>query len=180
MTLRFDLSPSWHPRRLLWIAPALIAVTAGFYGLAFGRVVVNATSSLPDNAYLMVTWPQSLSRGAVIAAELPPVLRSALGTRDLYLTKRIVGVAGDPVTRDRNRICINEACVDARIKHGAPILPLWEVDFIPEGAVAVFGDSADSLDSRYDVIGAVPVETIVASGISIPFPHWKQLQEWLQ
>lgn len=178
--MRFNLSPTWTPRRLFWITPALALVAAGFYGLAFGRIVLNGTSSMPENAYLMVTWPKHLSRGMVVAAQLPTALKQSLGQQNLYLTKRIVGLPGDPVTHEGSRICIHETCVRAQNRDGRPISPLWQADTVPAGTVAVFGESLDSLDSRYDVIGAIPFDTIIATGFPIPFPHWKTLREMLQ
>lgn len=166
--------------KVFWIAPALAIVTLGFYSLAFGRLVINATQSLKGNAYAMVTWPLILRPGAVVALELPDALRGKFGDHDLYLTKRIVGVAGDRVSRVGNSLCINQSCVEGQLKDGALVSPLWEGGVIPDGMIAVFGDSPDSLDSRYAVIGPRPVADVVAAGVEIPFPHWTDLAERLK
>jgi len=165
---------------LLWIIPALIVVVFGYYVLAFGRLAVNATDSLPENAFAMVTWPKILWRGAVVAVEVPDPIAGQFAGQDVYLTKRLVGLPGDPVTRDGDRICVGEACVKGHRKNGQLVAPLWQASVVPDGSIAIFGESPDSLDSRYDIIGAVPTETIEAVGIAIPFPHWKRLAEWLQ
>lgn len=163
--------------RLLWIVPALAVCAAGFYGLACGRLVVNASSSLKGNAYAMVTWPLVLRPGAIVAVEMPEALRGKFGGQEVYLTKRIAGVAGDPVRRAGNTLCVNDTCVAGQLKGGALVAPLWQDDEVPEGTIAVFGDSPDSLDSRYAVIGPRPVSDAAAAGVEIPFPHWTELAE---
>ncbi|MEX0301033.1 MAG: S26 family signal peptidase [Leisingera sp.] len=166
--------------KLALILPALAVTAAGYYGLAFGRLVVNATGSLQGNAYAMVTWPLILRPGLIAAIELPEVLQGKFGGHELYLTKRIAGVAGDTVQRSGNRLCINGICVEGQLKDGALVAPLWQGDAVPKGMIAVFGDSPDSLDSRYAVIGPRPVAEVIAAGVEIPFPHWSELQEVLQ
>ncbi|WP_052248835.1 S26 family signal peptidase [Leisingera sp. ANG-Vp] len=163
--------------KLLLILPAIVVAAAGYYTLACGRLVVNATSSLKGNAYAMVTWPLILRPGAIVAVEMPEVLKGKLSGHELYLTKRIAGVAGDPVQRLGNSICINDTCVEGQLKDGAPVAPLWDGEVVPEGTIAVFGDSPDSLDSRYAVIGPRPVAEVVAAGFEIPFPHWTEIAE---
>lgn len=167
-------------RKLFWIVPALMIVAAGFYGLACGRLVVNATDSLKGNAYAMVTWPRILRRGLIVAMKLPDTLQGKYGDHELYLTKRIAGLPGDPVRRTGNTLCVGETCVKGQLKKGALIAPLWAGDRVPERMIAVFGDSEDSLDSRYAAIGPVPVRDVVAVGIEIPFPHWTELAERLR
>ncbi|QEP30430.1 S26 family signal peptidase [Pukyongiella litopenaei] len=159
----------------------LVVALAGYYLLAFGRLTVNATDSLPDHAYAMVTWPRLPWRGAVVAIDLPEVLAEKLEGDRIYLTKRVAGLAGDPVVQRRDdRLCIATRCVEAQRRDGALLLPLWDAAEVPAGSIAVLGDSPDSLDSRYAVIGAIPHTAIRAVGIAIPFPHWTTLAEWLR
>lgn len=163
--------------RLTVIAPALVLCAVGYYGLAFGRLVLNGTASLKGNAYAMVTWPLILRPGVIVATDLPTVLKERFAGHEVYLTKRIVGVAGDPVRRIGTRLCINVTCVDGYLKDGVPVTPLWQGDTVPDGTIALFGDSPDSLDSRYAIIGPRPVHEVVAAGVEIPFPHWSALRE---
>lgn len=162
------------------ITIGLIVVVFGYYVLAFGRLAINATSSMPANAYAMVTWPKSLKRGRVVAAELPEALQEIFEGKDLYLTKRIVGIAGDPIHRNGDQICVFETCVNGQRKDGVLVAPLLKADRVPTGTIVLFGESDDSLDSRYDIIGAIPIENVVAAGFAIPFPHWSKVREWLQ
>lgn len=163
--------------KLLFLVPAAAVCITGYYGIAFGRLVVNATSSLDGNAYAMVTWPKILRHDSIVSLELPEVLQRKFSSDYLVLTKRIVGLEGDPVSRDGNTICIRETCVEGQLKGGELVAPLWDADRVPAGTVAVFGDSTDSLDSRYAVIGPRPVDEVIAVGFEIPFPHWTQLAE---
>lgn len=166
--------------RLVVILPALLICAMGYYGLAFGRIVLNGTTSLRGNAYAMVTWPLILRPGVIVATALPEVLRDRFGDHGLYLTKRIVGVAGDPVQQTGTTLCIKATCVEGLTKDGQLVTPLWKGDTVPQGMIALFGDSPDSLDSRYAIIGPRPVTDVIAAGIEIPFPHWTELQEWWQ
>lgn len=166
--------------KAIFILPALCVVLLGYYALAFGRLAVNATESLQGNAFAMVTWPKLIKPGRIVAVKMPDVLRPAFDGGELYLTKRVVGVAGDPVTRDGTRLCINTSCVEGHIKTGKLVSPLWGADRVPENEIAIFGDSPDSLDSRYEVIGGISRDDVVAAGFAIPFPHWTRLKEWLQ
>ena len=52
-------------------------------------------------------------------------------------------------------------------------------DVVPEHHVLVFGDSQDSLDSRYEIVGPVPVAAIEAVGWPLRIPHWKEIAAWL-
>ena len=165
--------------RKLFIILGLTFVLTGFYVLYAGRIVLNATNSLEGNAYAMVQWPKVAPRGAIVAMELPEAIASRFNDERLYLTKRIVGLAGDTVERNSHEVCINGQCVAPQMRNGRAIAPLWEGKVVPEGSVFVLGDSVDSLDSRYAVIGPRPVSDIVAVGVKIPFPHWSELSEWL-
>lgn len=165
---------------LIWIIPTAITCAVGFYALAFGRLTLNASDSLDGNAYAMVTWPLDLRPGTIAAIKLPEVLRDKFDGHELYLTKRIVGIAGDPVSVNGNTFCVNDTCVEGQLKDGKLVSPLWQGTEVPEGMIAVFGDSEDSLDSRYAVIGPRPVDDVIATGIEIPFPHWTELEDILK
>ncbi|WP_171182386.1 S26 family signal peptidase [Ruegeria sp. HKCCD8929] len=159
------------------IWPLVLLAMFLFHVLAFGRVAINFTDSLPSNAFAMVTWPRPLWRGAVVAVYVPDVIADKFGEHEVYLTKRIAGRPGDVVRRDGDQICIGGTCVQGERKNGELVSPLWEADVVPPGTIAVLGDSTDSLDSRYQVIGAIPESDIVAVGFAIPFPHWTSFAE---
>ena len=169
------------PRRkwMLVIAAAVFVIPA-YYVLAFGRLMVNATDSMNANAFALFTWPRVLSPGLVAAVKMPAVLAEQFPGENLYLAKRIVGVAGDEITHAEGTICVRGECFAPFVKEGEAVAALWTATAVPEGEIAIFGDSAHSLDSRYDIIGGIPVDDVIAVGVPIPFPHWADLQEWLQ
>ncbi|MEM8970870.1 MAG: S26 family signal peptidase [Pseudomonadota bacterium] len=164
---------------LFYALSALLVIT-GYYVLAFGRVGVNASESLNANGFVMVTWPKPLWHGAIVSARMPEVLAAKFEANDLFFTKRVVGMPGDPVTIKGNSVCVNANCVTAQMKDGQAVSPVWTASSVPAGHVALFGETHDSLDSRYAVIGSIPISDIEAVGVQVPFPHWKKLAEWLQ
>jgi len=146
------------------------------YGLAFGSVVLNGTTSLPHNAYFMLRWPMVITSGSYVAFEA----RDVVGARfQAYsFVKRVVGVPGNTVQVSGNQVCVNEDCrtlQESLVEKGIePISPMT----LEAGQYLVFGDAPDSLDSRYALIGAIPHEKIEAVGFPIPFPHWKEIKAW--
>ncbi|MES0864799.1 S26 family signal peptidase [Ruegeria sp. SCPT10] len=164
---------------LFCVLSALLVIT-GYYALAFVRIGVNASESLNSNGFVMVTWPKPIWHGAIVSARMPDVLAAKFDGKDLLFTKRVVGMPGDPVVTNGNSVCINSNCVTAQIKDGQAVSPVWTASSVPAGHVALFGETQDSLDSRYAVIGGIDISTIEAVGIAIPFPHWTQLQEWIE
>jgi len=154
-----------------------VVTAALFFVLAEGTVVLNGSTSLPHAGYFMLRWPLILSRGAYVAFQPPAGL--APHFEGLSFIKRIVGVAGDRVASNGESVCIAGIC--------RTLLPTLSADgvlatpegVIPEGFIAVFGDSPDSLDSRYAVVGLVPTADVQAAGIPVPLPHWREVQTWL-
>lgn len=154
-----------------------LLVAGGFWTISALRINLNASTSLPEHAFVMWTWPAITWRGAVIAAT-PPV---AFGQNfeGLLLTKRVVGVPGDVVTHERGGVCVAGQCFSLFMKDGRPFAPPLREGVIPEGYYAAFGTSEDSLDSRYDTIGLFDEDEIVAVGFGTNLiPHWKDLKTW--
>jgi len=148
------------------------------YGLAFGSVVLNGTTSLPHNAYFMVRWPLIITSGSYVAFEAPEVVGERF--QAYSFVKRVVGVPGDTVQVSGYQVCVKEDCrtlQESLVEKGIePISPMT----LEAGQYLVFGDAPDSLDSRYALIGAIPHEKIEAVGFPIPFPHWKEIQAWFE
>jgi len=150
---------------------------SALFTLAKADIILNATDSLRSNAFVVYDWPLVLRRGAVIAADMPPVLADDFGEH--AYVKVIRGLPGDEiVVLDDGVTCVAGYCAPPLIKDGAAWAPAIAPMVIPEGKYAVFGTSENSLDSRYDVIGLIPEETIHAAGFSVPFPQWEVLAGW--
>lgn len=159
------------------IVAGSLAVATGFWSINALRLNLNASSSLPEHAFVMWTWPQFTWRGAVIAATPP----AAYGQNfeGLLLTKRVVGVPGDVVTHEGGDVCVAGQCFSLFMKDGRAFAPPLRPGVIPEGFYAAFGTSEDSLDSRYDTIGLFDEDEIVAVGFGTNLiPHWKDLKTW--
>ena len=154
-----------------------LVTAALFFLLAEGTLVLNGSTSLPHSGYLMLRWPQLLARGIYVA--FAPPARLAEHFEGVSFIKRIVGVAGDRVATDGETVCIAGTCraLLPNLRAGGVLATTEGV--IPEGFIAVFGDSPDSLDSRYAVVGLVPTAEVQAAGIPVPMPHWTEVQRWL-
>ncbi|WP_372574740.1 S26 family signal peptidase [Ruegeria jejuensis] len=131
-----------------YFALSLMLLVTGYYFMAAGRIGVNATDSMTANGFVMVTWPKPIWHGAIVATRLPKVLAGRFEGKDLLLTKRVVGVAGDPVRSTPLQLCVRDVCAKGLEKNGRVVAPIWQGTEVPEGTILVFGESPDSLDSR--------------------------------
>lgn len=140
----------------------------GIFCLLF-RFVPNLNDSLPDDAYLMMAIPGVAPKGYAVAFERS--VNGTIGFDDRMVVKRVIGTAGDPVWVTGNQICFDFHCLTIApeaIELG--YRPLM-ADQIPEGHVAVAGDHPLSLDSRYSLIGLVPLPDIRAFGWGMMLPR---------
>ena len=160
------------------IGLGMLIVIVGFYGLATVRITLNGSSSLPHNGYLMVTWPKVLWHGAYVAIKPPTAFERIF--EGAYFVKEVRGLNGDIIRHGkRDEICLQNACYEL-LENRADILqnPI-ESGEIPQGRFAAFGTAPNSLDSRYEVIGLFLRENIVAVGVPLRIPHWKEIKAWL-
>lgn len=166
-------------RRCLLFALAVMSVVVpAYYGLAFGRVVLNGSDSLNDNAFIMVTWPKIVVPGAVVAMKMPEVLRAGLDLEEgqAVYVKRVLGVAGDVVVQHQSSVCIKDRCLERFERAEVPALALWSGSVVPEQTVFVAGDSSSSLDSRYALIGPRSMGDVIAVGVPLALPDWRRLR----
>lgn len=168
-------------RRAVVFGAVLLIVAPIYYGLAFGRVVINGTDSLDATAFVMVTWPKLAIPGIVVALEMPEPLRLGLGLekgRAVYV-KRVLANAGERVMALEGAICVSDRCLAGFERGDGTTLDMWAGSRVPDGTVFVAGDSPDSLDSRYHIIGPRPVSEILAVGVPVGLPDWRTLQGML-
>lgn len=138
-------------------------------------IVMNASTSLEDPAYLMLDHPMFLRRGAVVAADMPEALRARYD--GFHYVKVIRGLPGQEITLDEaGNPCIDGfECFPLLPKDGQPILPAIRPGVIPPDHYAVFGTSPDSLDSRYAAIGLIHKDDLIGRGIAVPWaPDWRK------
>ncbi|WP_299751888.1 S26 family signal peptidase [uncultured Tateyamaria sp.] len=137
-------------------------------------IVLNASRSLEEPAYLMYERPVLLSYGVVVSAQMPDVLHSHFG--EYQFVKRIGGMPGDEITLDADgNPCVNDICYPLWVKDDAPIAPVVTAGIIPPDHYAVFGTAPDSLDSRYDIIGLISKDRLIGRGWPLPFmADWRE------
>lgn len=155
---------------------AALAVV-GFWMTAFGALVLNGTNSLPHTAYYMMRQPLVLEKGIYVAFETPEILKDKF--TQIQFVKRLVGRPGDKIRSSDTQVCIEDDCRTLHPKMIAAGYKPLQSGVIPQGQYLVFGDTPDSLDSRYAVIGTISEDKISASGLPIPLPHWKDIAAWL-
>lgn len=162
------------------MALGALVVVLGFWTVHCFRLGLNGSSSLPENAFLLWTWPKVIRPGVVIAAEPPAAVRERF--KGVLFMKRVVGMPGDPITHSADgAVCVRGECFAPQVVDCRPFAPLLPEGVIPEGAVAAFGESPDSLDSRYALIGLFPIAEVQAVGFGTnAVPHWTVIAEWLE
>ncbi len=154
-----------------------VLLVVGYFIAVNTSVVLNGTTSLPHNGYLMLRQPLILAHGNYVAFNTPEVVKSQF--EGVAFVKRLVGKPGDVVSSTKDEVCVNGECRKLEpdlVKRGLASLPSGVV---AEGEYVVFGDSADSLDSRYEIIGTVKKTDIQAAGFAIGIPHWKEIKKWM-
>lgn len=156
----------------------LTVALTGYIVLGLGRVVLNGSDSLPHHGYFMVTWPKVVWRGAYVAFDPPRDVADRFG--GLFFVKEVVGLPGDRFRNTAREICVRNACWETATREGVPYAPLLASGEVPDGALIVLGETRESLDSRYAVIGTIDRAKVLAVGFPIPIPHWKELQTWLE
>lgn len=172
--------PNWLKRLARPVVIPLIALSiVTIYAASLGRVVLNSSDSLAARGFFVVVWPKPLIKGAVVVADPPAHLAHRF--EGMVFTKRLIGKPGDQISHLSGEICIETSCFARTIKEGAPFGTLLPEGIIPEGHVALFGETPTSLDSRYAEVGLFPIHSIRGVGFGIPhFPDWSTLAEWVK
>jgi signal peptidase I len=136
-----------------------------------------ASDSLQGVRYGLFVKTSTFERGSIvlIRGHLPQY-DLIQNKREIAFVKRIIGMPGDSLSRDKERLCvaslpqihkpdspffsprsrIQSLPLLDRTKDGKPLTPL-NVDIIPPGYVFVAGDHVRSFDSRYEEFGLVPM-----------------------
>lgn len=168
-------------KKIGWVRKTFGAVLFGFgccclLVLDQVDIVMNASESLDEPAFLLIEHPVFLGKHAVVAAKMPDVLQPKFGDENLYV-KRIGGIPGDVITLDHlGNPCIADfECFPLQIKNGKPISSAIPPGVIPADHFAVFGTSEDSLDSRYEAIGLIHKDDLVGRGVAVPWAtDWRK------
>lgn len=166
-------------KRTVIVSGLAVVVALGLYTRTQATLVLNGSDSLPHNGYLMFEWPKTAIKGSYVAFDAPEEFGNIFdGT---VFVKRVEGVAGDIITASDEAVCVGQTCrtLDQRLVQKG-----WKAisyGVVPDGKVVVFGDSDNSLDSRYAAVGVVDIKSeIRASGFPLPIPRWKTLVGWFK
>ena len=134
------------------ICPAIICcgMAMFFVGmLPFScRFIINSTHSLPQRYFVQLPW-LTPGKGSI----------TLFAWHERHLIKRIGGVAGDVVRYDpQGHLWVGNRCIGPvqRRESLEPLVP----GTIPQGYVFVYTPHPDSLDSRYQHVGLIPVSQL--------------------
>jgi conjugal transfer pilin signal peptidase TrbI len=130
-------------------------------------VLINTTESLPNWAFFIDKGRLPERGDFVVFNPLRTALITAhFGSTPSPFAKRALGVPGDLVTREGNRVQINGetvATLKPRTKRGETLLP-GPTGRIPERCYYLGTAHSDGFDSRYAEIGFVCADRIVGTG----------------
>ncbi|MDR3295289.1 MAG: signal peptidase I [Clostridiales Family XIII bacterium] len=159
-----------------WIRDILIAVVIAVAIMQFIKpTIVKEHSMEPtlfENNYIFLSKQQytfgDVKNGQII------VFRSNMETADgdeKLLIKRVIAVPGDTLSITDGVVYLNgEAAAEPYTKEAFTMGHVDEME-IPEGRVFVMGDNRqNSLDSRNNEVGLVPIDQIVGMAIFRVFP----------
>jgi len=159
---------AWLRRGWIWLALLVGGMLTLQHFITFG---VNASQSLGQYTLFMVLkWDKNINRGDLVAFEY-----TGTNPYDKGLTwvKRASGVPGDIVTNVGREFFVNGAAMGTARTTGkrgvlaGQALELGPTGVIPNGRYYVQGDHEDSLDSRYALMGWVPIERIKGRAVVI-------------
>lgn len=148
----------------------------------FVRLDVNYTESLPDHVFLTIKgWKSNIKHGDYVAFEFPTENPASPFRKGAHMVKLIAGVPGDEVrVSDDGQVRIISASDPGSARLGGISVGIakpqskkgWKLEavkggVIPEGHYYVYAPHTDSLDSRYAMVGMVPMERIMGKTLSL-------------
>ncbi|WP_167772895.1 S26 family signal peptidase [Ramlibacter humi] len=162
MALRhfFTRRGSLTPRQ--WLLLAAICGATAFFARQYLRVGINESPSIKARVLLVVRGLQPDARGQYVAFRWDG--RGGIVRRGSQLVKIVAGLPGDAVEVGPDRLVSVSGAVVGRAKpvssKGVPLEPI-DAGRIPAGHLFVAGQSEDSFDSRYRVVGLIRQDDIV-------------------
>ena len=130
-------------------------------------VLINTTESLPNWAFF-IDKGRLPQRGDFVVFNPPKsaLITAHFGKNPAPFAKRALGVPGDVVTREGNKVQVNGetvATLKPLTKRGEQLIP-GPTGPIPERCYYLGTAHPDGFDSRYAAIGFVCAERIVGTG----------------
>ena len=159
-------------KAIFWLVCAALAALAVI--ICFFEVVWNETSSINRNGFLVSKWITTPWRGAYVAFDIPPELDEMCPFCKV-MVKRVIGLPGDAISYFPTAIEVGGQRFELSAKAQELGLSAARIGaVVPAGHVLAFGDTAGSIDSRYSIVGAIPLKN-AALGFSAPLPSKKSL-----
>jgi conjugal transfer pilin signal peptidase TrbI len=132
------------------------------------QLLENVSESLDDVRYLLILKSTKIKRGDIVSIQG----HTPHYVGDHNFTKRVVGLPGDSITRDKTHMTLKAQNGAFAItfplltqsKEGHPLTPL-SLEVVPQGYLFVTGDHLRSFDSRYEEFGLVPMEKIYGKAL---------------
>lgn len=165
-------------RRLLNITVVLLPLTF-LLGIIISQTRLQecVTGSLKGVRYILVVKNLSFKRGDIVSIQG----HDTAYAKDMILAKRLIGLPGDVIVRDKEGVKVLPALVSStnsriktpqtqvfslleKTKEGKPLTPPTTV-LIPQGYVFVAGDHPRSFDSRYEEFGLVHMGNIIGRAL---------------
>lgn len=165
-------APAKRGPRARWLAIGVLsAALAASSALSQWRgehaVLINTTESLPNWAFF-IDKGRLPERGDFVVFNPPEnaLITAHFGKNPALFAKRALGMPGDVVTREGNRVKVNGetvATLKPMTKRGERLVP-GPTGPVPERCYYVGTAHPDGFDSRYGAIGFVCADRIVGTG----------------
>jgi signal peptidase I len=134
----------------------------------YTQLLENVSESLDDVRYLLILKTTKIKRGDIVSIQG----HTPHYVGDHNFTKRVIGLPGDSITRDKTHLTIkaqNGAFAITlplltQTKESQPLTPL-SLNVVPQGYLFVTGDHLRSFDSRYEEFGLVRKENIYGKAL---------------
>lgn len=163
-----------------WIKDILVAIVISIIVMQFIKPTIvrehSMEETLKENDYILLSRQAyglfgEAARGDIVVFESS--LKTQNGNNKL-LVKRIIAIPGDTIAITGGWVIINGEPIDEKYtKDGYTTTEMEEVS-IPAGYVFAMGDNRqNSMDSRDDRVGLVPLDTVVGKAFFRLYPFSK-------
>jgi conjugal transfer pilin signal peptidase TrbI len=150
--LKFLFNKSLQRNLLLYVV--FLGALYGF-GISFA---LNTSDSLPQKLFIIKLRPKKIAKGDYVIFE-----QEVLG-RKQWLIKRVLGTENDQINCQEKGVWVNQLYIgDAKShsKEGQPLL-MAKPAVIQAGYLFTAGSHPDSFDSRYQAVGLIHQDRIIA------------------
>lgn len=157
-------TPALRRRRASWYIEWLVVISATLTLFFVSRAYVAQTFYIPSASMvptletgdrivvskLSVTWG-TIQRGDIVVFHSPKnVALDCSSAPEAFLVKRVIGLPGDRLRSQGNKIFVNDRLLKQPWKHVEPLGKIIDPVTVPADSYFMMGDNQfDSCDSRY-------------------------------